>query len=148
MRNVFYLIFIFIPAVSFSQTPDNDSTEQIIKVVCDDRIFEKCEIPVGFKNGQLAVEDSITNYLKENNTQFQNGKVTFQFVVAKNAKVCDVKKISGNIASEGNIIKALQQIADLWTVGKQNSRFICSYVRLEIEIIDYSVKVNLINLHK
>ena len=125
-----------------------DSTEQTLKTVCDNKFFEKCEIPVDFKYGKKSMEDSMTSYLKGNDFQFDSGRAIFMFIVAKNSKIYDVRKISGSIADESNIIKALQQTANLWTVGKQNSYLICSYVRLEVEFIDNRVKVNLINSYK
>ena len=146
MRETLYLVFtILIPAISFSQTTDKDSTaEQILDALCNNKFFEKCEIPVDYKYGKKALEDSMTNYLKETNSQFQNGKATFLFIVAKDSKVYNIEKISGSIASESNLIKALQQTAGLWTVGKQNSHPICSYVKLEVESIDNRVRVNLL----
>ena len=137
MRKAFYLIFIiFFPAISFSQATGKDSTaEQTLKALCDNKFFVKCEIPVDFKYGKKALEDSLTNYLKGNNSQFQNGKATFYLIVAKNSKVYSVSKKSGTIVSEGEIIKALQLTSDLWTIGKQNSHPICSYVTLELNLL-------------
>ena len=86
----------------------------------------------------------MTNFLKRTNSQFQNGKATFLFIVANDSKVYNVEKKSGNIASDINIIKALQQTTGLWTVGKQNSYPICSYVRLEVEFFDNRVTVNML----
>ena len=146
MRNSFYLVFtILIPSISFSQTTDkNSNSEQVLKILCDNKFFEKCEIPVDFKYGKKAVEVSMTNYLKGTNAQFQNGKAIFMFIVANDAKVYNVELKSGNIASDSNIIKALQQTAGLWEVGKQNSYSICSYVRLEVELIENRVTVNMV----
>ena len=69
---------ILIPAISFSQTSEKDSTaEQLLKTWCDNKIFDECEIPVDFKYGKKVLEDSISNYLKGNNSQIQKGKATF-----------------------------------------------------------------------
>jgi hypothetical protein len=144
MRNVFYLIFFFIPTTSFSQTIE-DSTKQALKLLCDNKFFEKCETPVNFKYGKQLLTDSLTRYLQRINSPIENGRATFLFILAKNSKVYNVRKISADIAEESNIIRVLQQTGGLWTVGKQNSNFICSYVTLEIEFVDNRVQVNLIN---
>ena len=148
MRKAFYLVFtILFPSALFSQTIDKDSTtDQILKSLCDGyKFFQKCEIPVDFKYGKKAVEDSMTNYLKANNSQFQNGKkATFLFVVAKDANLYNIEMKSGNISSDSSIIKAMQQTGGLWEVGKQNSYPICSYVRLEVEFIDDRVTVSMV----
>ena len=146
MRNLFYLVVaILIPAVSFSQTNAKDPTSgKILDSLCDNKFFEKCEIPVDFKYGKKALEDSVTNYLKEINSEVPNGKATFLFIVAKDGNAYNVKKMSGNILNEWNIIKALEHTAGLWTIGKQNSYLICSYVRLEVEVIENRVKVNML----
>jgi hypothetical protein len=143
MRITFYLLFIIVmPAISFSQMTDKDSTtEQILKHLCDNKFFEKCEIPVDFKYDQKTLEDSITNYLKANNSQKLDGKATFIFIVAPNSKVYNVAKKSRNIESESDILKALEATSDLWTIGKQNSYLICSYVELEVIVTDHKVKV-------
>ena len=143
MRSCFYLIFFFIPTLSFSQATD-DSTKLTLKIECDNKIFDKCEIPVDFKYGKQTLADSLTSYFKGINSPFENGRATFLFILAKNSKVYAVRKIAGNIPDESNIITALQQTGDLWTVGKQNSYLICSYVRLEIEFIDDRVKVSMV----
>lgn len=133
---------MLIPAISFSQTNGKDSTtEYILETWCNNKIFTKCETPVDFKYGKKALEDSMSSYLKGKNSPFQNGKATFIFIVAKNAKVYNVEKQSGNIVLENDIIKALQLTSDLWTIGKQNSYPICSYVQLEVELADNKIKV-------
>jgi len=148
MNKALCLVFtILFPAVLFSQTTEKDSTsEQTLRSLCDGyKFFEKCEIPVDFKYGKKAVEDSMTNYLKATNSQIQNGKkATFLFVVAKDANVYNVEIKSGNISSDSSIIKAMQQTGGLWEVGKQNSYLVCSYVRLEVEFIDDRVTVSMV----
>lgn len=145
MKQAFYLALLFlISGTSFSQTNERDLTvEQTLDMVCNNKFFEKCETPVDFKYGKKVLEDSLTNYLKDS-SPFQNGKAAFSFIVAKNSKVYDVEKKYGNIVNESAIIKALQQTSDLWTIGKQNSRLICSYVTLEVEYVDNRVKVNML----
>jgi cytochrome b involved in lipid metabolism len=146
MRRRFYSILaILMPAISFSQAIDKDTTKQILDSLCDgSKIFYRCEIPVDFKRGKNAMEDSLNNYLRTNNSELQNGKANFQLIVAKNGKVYDVKKQSGDIAGETDIIKALQTTSDLWTIGLQNSFPICSYVRLEIECADNKINVKML----
>lgn len=146
MKRFFYLVVaILISTISFSQTTDKDLTdEQILKTLCDNKFFEKCQTPVEFKYDKKTLEDSLTNYLTESNSQLQTGKAIFQFILAKDSMVYSVKQIAGNMVGDSSIIKALRQTAGLWTVGKQNSYLICSYVRLEVEFIDDKVRVNIL----
>jgi len=146
MKRIFFLaLIVIIPIISFSQTIGNSTEKQIVYDLCDSgRIFYRCEIPVDFKYGKKAMEDSLNNYLQANNSQLQNGKATFQLIVAKNGKVYEVKKQSGDIAGDSDIIKALKTTSDLWTIGLQNTFMICSYVRLEIEYADNKINVKML----
>jgi hypothetical protein len=143
-RKLFHCLYIIlIPALAFTQPPSSkDSADDVtIKNVCDNKIFDRVEVPSDFKFGKNAVEDQIARYFRDAGLPIPNGKVSCILIITSDARVIRVRKLKGEYENEKALGEALELTTGLWTIALQNSHPVCNYVRLEIEFTENSVNV-------
>ena len=110
---------------------------------CDDKIFTRVENIASLKISNERFEDTLTSYLKAKKAFFNNEKIRFIFIVTTQSKIFDLTTDSGEIKNETIVREAIVNFSNLWAPAKQNGRFVCSYVRLEINIVDDKLHIKI-----
>ena len=137
----FTLITIFITGILSAQ---KESDIEDAYKVCDGRVFTRVEVLPDFKNGKAAFEDTLTGYLKKKNALPKRGNITYTFIVTMQSKILDIKKVEGDVKSEGRIKGTLISMSGLWIPANQNSHQVCAYVGLTIEFSENKLTVKIV----
>src|SRR5262249_32371686 len=104
-----------------------------ITAACNDRVFVRVEVLPSLKN-EAEFNDSVTTYLKSKNVFRNKMHMELEALVSKEGKLLDVKKKNDKTVLNSEIIDALYQFENMWKCGTQNSRPVCAYVKIKIDI--------------
>lgn len=129
---------MLLPIVAFCQNNNPDSLEVFLEKECDGgKIFTKAERMPSVKDGELKLADSLTFFLKKSGNSLPPQKVTYSFIVTKNAQVVDIKiEIrEGPFSAEKQLLikEALTKYQFMWQTAFQNGHNVCAYIRLEMD---------------
>jgi len=136
MRSHVFLLILFFPIATYSQSPISaDSANKIILNGgnCSDRIYTKVEKPPSLTIPKQAFEDTLTKYLKSKGAFYNNEVVKYKFVVTCHAEIKDIQPISGSSSDEHALKQAILNFSRLWLPARQNDFIVNSYVSLEID---------------
>jgi hypothetical protein len=141
---IYFILIVLFPACGFGQPAAKpDSAEQrIIREDCDDKVFTKVEILPSLKKGIRNFEDTLTVCLKSVNALKNGTQVTYKFLLTASSHIFDLEKETGEVQNEAAVKAILLSHSFMWKTAIQNGRQVCAYVRLEIEISNDKLTVN------
>ncbi len=135
MKKILLLPVIVLPLSVFSQDllDNNQASKLLFQNECNGMVFTKIETLPSFKISKSAFEDSLTWFLKDRKA-YVNSRILLSFIVTKNGKIFNIKKLVGEGIRDQVLEESLQKFSDMWLPAKQNGNTACSYVKLWIEI--------------
>ena len=145
-NNYFFLVIIFSPLITFSQSYISaDSANKIILNGgdCSDITFTKVQKLPSLKISIQAFEDTLTEYLKSKGTFYNDVAVKYRFVVSCHSEIKNIQLISSSVSDEHALRQAILKFSTLWLPARQNNFIVNSYVSLDIDIKEDKLDISI-----
>ena len=86
-------------------------------------------------------EDSLYSFLNSKKAFYDNDKITFKFIVTTHSQIFDITKEWGEMRKEKIAKEAILKFSSLWNPAYQNGRAVCSYVKLELTMMENKLHI-------